>query len=122
MQSKYPLINFDPIAISIGPLDVHWYGITYLLAFLSFWLIANAKVSRQPKLVGLEQRSDQRRNILWHAWHNSGWSHRLYVVLQFRYLDSQPIVSIQNMGWGHVIPWRTARLDGRAVVVCQAQP
>lgn len=47
MQSKYPLINFDPIAISIGPLDVHWYGIMYLLAFLSFWLIGNARAKHQ---------------------------------------------------------------------------
>jgi len=38
---KYPLINFDPVAVSIGPLDVHWYGVMYLLAFLSFWLIGN---------------------------------------------------------------------------------
>jgi len=38
---KYPLINFDPVAISIGPLDIHWYGIMYLLAFLSFWVIGN---------------------------------------------------------------------------------
>lgn len=48
MQPKYPLINFDPIAISIGPLDVHWYGITYLLAFLSFWLIASYRATHQP--------------------------------------------------------------------------
>jgi len=41
LQSKYPLINFDPIAISIGPLDIHWYGIMYLLAFLVFWGIGN---------------------------------------------------------------------------------
>lgn len=47
MQPRYPLINFDPIAISIGPLDVHWYGIMYLLAFLSFWLIGTAKARRQ---------------------------------------------------------------------------
>lgn len=47
MQAKYPLINFDPIAISIGPLDIHWYGIMYLLAFLSFWLIGNHRASRQ---------------------------------------------------------------------------
>lgn len=42
--------NFDPVAVSIGPfsildktlgpLDVHWYGIMYMLAFLSAWLIA----------------------------------------------------------------------------------
>jgi len=48
VQSKYPLINFDPIAISIGPLDVHWYGIMYLLAFLSFWLIATYRATHQP--------------------------------------------------------------------------
>jgi len=41
VSSKYPLIDFDPVAISIGPLHVHWYGIMYLLAFLSFWFIAN---------------------------------------------------------------------------------
>jgi phosphatidylglycerol---prolipoprotein diacylglyceryl transferase len=42
--------NFNPIAVSvgpfhifektIGPLDVHWYGIMYMLAFLSAWLLA----------------------------------------------------------------------------------
>jgi phosphatidylglycerol:prolipoprotein diacylglycerol transferase len=41
VSSKYPLIDFDPVAITIGPLHVHWYGIMYLLAFLSFWFIAN---------------------------------------------------------------------------------
>jgi phosphatidylglycerol:prolipoprotein diacylglycerol transferase len=36
-SSSFPFIAFDPIAFSLGPLDVHWYGITYLLAFLFFW-------------------------------------------------------------------------------------
>ena len=36
-SSSYPFIAFDPVAFSLGPLDVHWYGITYLLAFLVFW-------------------------------------------------------------------------------------
>ena len=31
--------QFDPVAIKIGPLAVHWYGLMYLAAFLSFlWL------------------------------------------------------------------------------------
>ncbi len=37
MEPVFPLINFDPVAISLGPLDVHWYGIMYLAAFLAFW-------------------------------------------------------------------------------------
>jgi len=36
-QSSYPFIAIDPVAFSVGPLDVHWYGIMYLLAFLFFW-------------------------------------------------------------------------------------
>ncbi len=36
-SSSYPFIAFDPVAFSLGPLNVHWYGITYLLAFLFFW-------------------------------------------------------------------------------------
>lgn len=48
VQAKYLLINFDPVAISIGPLDIHWYGVMYLLAFLSFWFIANRRAIRQP--------------------------------------------------------------------------
>ena len=47
MQSEYLLINFDPIAVSIGPLSIHWYGVTYLLAFLSFWMIGNQRAVTQ---------------------------------------------------------------------------
>ena len=47
MQPTYPLINFDPVAVSIGPLNIHWYGVMYLLAFLAFWGIGNRRVMRQ---------------------------------------------------------------------------
>ena len=32
---QYP--GFDPIAIAIGPVKVHWYGITYLGGFAAAW-------------------------------------------------------------------------------------
>lgn len=41
----YP--DIDPVAFSLGPLKVHWYGIAYLLAFASAWLLA-IKRSAQP--------------------------------------------------------------------------
>lgn len=34
----YPAI--DPVAISVGPLNVHWYGIMYLFAFAAAWILA----------------------------------------------------------------------------------
>jgi phosphatidylglycerol:prolipoprotein diacylglycerol transferase len=41
MQSEYPFIAIDPVVFSLGPFDVHWYGIMYLLAFLFFWAAGN---------------------------------------------------------------------------------
>lgn len=39
--------RFDPVALSIGPLQVHWYGLTYLAAFALFLWLAALRV-RQP--------------------------------------------------------------------------
>ncbi len=47
---KYPHIN--PIAVSVGPffgfgpLQVHWYGIMYLVGFVSAWLLARYRARR----------------------------------------------------------------------------
>lgn len=48
MQSRYHLIDFNPVAISVGPLEIHWYGIMYLLAFVAFWLIGAWTARRRP--------------------------------------------------------------------------
>ncbi|NDG44969.1 MAG: prolipoprotein diacylglyceryl transferase, partial [Gammaproteobacteria bacterium] len=29
---NYP--NIDPVAISLGPIAIHWYGVMYLVAFV----------------------------------------------------------------------------------------
>lgn len=41
----YP--DIDPIAVSIGPLSIHWYGIMYLVGFLGGWWLARYR-ARQP--------------------------------------------------------------------------
>jgi phosphatidylglycerol:prolipoprotein diacylglycerol transferase len=41
---NYP--NIDPIAISVGPLDIHWYGIMYLLAFAAAFGLAYKRAAR----------------------------------------------------------------------------
>jgi phosphatidylglycerol:prolipoprotein diacylglycerol transferase len=40
-----PLVHpqFDPIAFSLGPLAVRWYGLMYLLAFIGFLLLARLR-------------------------------------------------------------------------------
>jgi phosphatidylglycerol---prolipoprotein diacylglyceryl transferase len=39
--------QFDPVALALGPVQVHWYGLTYLAAFGLFYLLATRRI-RQP--------------------------------------------------------------------------
>jgi phosphatidylglycerol---prolipoprotein diacylglyceryl transferase len=42
--------QFDPVALSLGPVQVHWYGLTYLAAFGLFLFLAARRV-QQPQYV-----------------------------------------------------------------------
>jgi phosphatidylglycerol:prolipoprotein diacylglycerol transferase len=42
--------NFDPIAFSLGPLAVRWYGLMYLLAFVAFITLSRVRAKQQPAL------------------------------------------------------------------------
>lgn len=51
----YP--NIDPIAVSIGPISVHWYGIMYLIGFTGAYLLGMYRAKRSnglwtPEMVG----------------------------------------------------------------------
>ena len=35
--------QFDPIAFSLGPISVHWYGVMYLVGFAAFWLLGRMR-------------------------------------------------------------------------------
>lgn len=37
---------FDPVALSLGPFQFRWYGIMYMLAFATGWLLARYRVTR----------------------------------------------------------------------------
>ena len=36
--------QFDPIALSLGPIQIHWYGLTYLVAFALFLWLGSRRV------------------------------------------------------------------------------
>ncbi|NBY07969.1 MAG: prolipoprotein diacylglyceryl transferase, partial [Betaproteobacteria bacterium] len=40
--------QFNPVALSVGPLSIHWYGITYMVAFLLFMLLARLRLRHLP--------------------------------------------------------------------------
>lgn len=50
------LHQLDPIAIQLGPLAVHWYGVMYLLAFASAWWLGRRRI-RQGRLPGIDENA-----------------------------------------------------------------
>ena len=42
----HPQIN--PVALQLGPVAVHWYGLTYLAAFGLFFLLASKRLQHAP--------------------------------------------------------------------------
>jgi phosphatidylglycerol:prolipoprotein diacylglycerol transferase len=40
--------QFDPVAIRLGPVGIHWYGLTYLVAFALFLWLASVRARREP--------------------------------------------------------------------------
>ncbi|MFT4256394.1 MAG: prolipoprotein diacylglyceryl transferase [Pseudoxanthomonas sp.] len=46
------LHQFDPVAFSLGPLKVHWYGIAYAVAFVLAWWLGRIRI-RQGRLPGV---------------------------------------------------------------------
>ena len=41
---SYP--GFDPVAVALGPLKVRWYGLMYVVGFLSAWWLARRYAAR----------------------------------------------------------------------------
>ena len=38
--------QFNPVAVSIGPVQIHWYGLTYLVAFALFYWLASLRANK----------------------------------------------------------------------------
>ncbi|MEZ5523369.1 MAG: prolipoprotein diacylglyceryl transferase [Pseudomonadales bacterium] len=52
----YP--DIDPIAVSLGPLKVHWYGIMYLIGFAAAWWLGKRRAARPGSPLKPEQVAD----------------------------------------------------------------
>ena len=58
MTIAYP--QFNPVALQIGPVAIHWYGLTYLVAFVLFIWLGSIRV----KLAQFASRDWSRRDQL----------------------------------------------------------
>ncbi len=46
MLASIPFPDIDPVLVRVGPLSVHWYGVAYIVAFVSAGLIARHLIRR----------------------------------------------------------------------------
>ena len=44
----------DPVALQLGPLEIRWYGLSWLLAFMSIYILAKKKLA----IINDQQLSD----------------------------------------------------------------
>ncbi len=69
MSNHFPIIDFDPVFFSLGPFDlpllgvvgpfnIHWYGITYLIGFAFYYLLGKYRIKKYPSSWNSEQLSD----------------------------------------------------------------
>ena len=59
--------QFDPIAVSLGPLAVRWYGLMYLLAFFQFWWLGKLRIQTHPQLAQAGWTMQQLDDLLFYG-------------------------------------------------------
>ncbi len=52
----YP--NIDPVALSLGPVQIHWYGIMYVIGFATAWWLGRRQAARAGSTWNAEQVDD----------------------------------------------------------------
>jgi len=57
------LHTIDPVALELGPLKIHWYGMTYIVGFAAAWWLGRRRV--QAGRLGITQ--DQFYDLLFYA-------------------------------------------------------
>lgn len=50
--------QFDPVAFSVGPLSIRWYGLAYLVGFALFWLLGRYRARQAWRGISIESVED----------------------------------------------------------------
>lgn len=58
---SYP--DIDPVIFSLGPINVHWYGFTYLVGFVISWLLMRYRADR----IGLRETPERVDDLIFYG-------------------------------------------------------
>lgn len=57
-ENVIPYPSIDPVIVQLGPLKVHWYGLMYLIAFSSAWMLGRYRAKQAGSRIRLEHMDD----------------------------------------------------------------
>ena len=121
----HPEIN--PVALQLGPLAIHWYGLTYLAAFGLFFFLASLRLRHEPYASITGPGAWSRRDIediLFLGVMGVVIGGRLGYCLFYKpgYYLTHPLEIFVRLAGRHELSWRHAGRAGVAVVVCALAP
>lgn len=87
----YP--NLDPVAFSLGPLKVHWYGLMYLMGFSIAWFLSKRRSLRPD----LPVRSHQVDDLIFYGAMGVVLGARIGYVLFYKFSDflAEPLMLLR---------------------------
>ena len=60
--------QFDPIALSLGPIAIRWYGLMYVVAFVLFVVLGRMHLKRRPDIGISKENLDDFCSTACSAW------------------------------------------------------
>ena len=61
----YPII--DPIIVSLGPLALRWYGLTWLIGFAAVYLLGQWRINNRPDLLNARWDTERLSDLVGEA-------------------------------------------------------
>ena len=94
--------NFDPVAISIFGLEIHWYGLMYVAAFMSVYFLCVYRINNLAQYAGTKWNADTISDLIFYGALGAVIGGRLGYVLFYKpeyYADNLlDIFYLQNGG------------------------
>lgn len=93
--------NFDPVALQLGPLAVHWYGLMYVCGFLGVYLLWLYRIKTYPQYAESNWDADKISDLIFYGALGAVIGGRLGYVLFYKpayYLANPLEVVLVNQG------------------------
>ena len=59
--------NFDPVALQLGPLAIHWYGLMYVFGFTGVYLLWAYRIKNYPEITSSKWNKDVISDLIFYG-------------------------------------------------------